>query len=324
MMKTVLMFDTSIATLNVGDEIINLSIKKNWPEIFNENYILTMPTHTPSFYLWQNLLMKKNRIYERADYKFLCGTNILYTNMLRPEPAWNLFLNNTKIARNTICIGAGIGRNSKNVNWYTKSFYNKVLSKNYIHSVRDDAAKEMLESMEFKAVNTGCPTLWGLTPEFCAEIPKKKSDTAIMTLTSYQADLKNDHIMVDTVIKNYDTVYFWPQSIKDLEYIHSLKNTDMLKIVPSNIYAYDKILNEDVDYIGNRLHGGIFALQHACRSIIIGIDYRVEEMGKRFSIPYIMRTNIVKELDTLINTNWETSIKGLDFNVIEQWKKQFM
>ena len=105
MMKTVLMFDTSIATLNVGDEIINLSIKKNWPEIFNENYILTMPTHTPSFYLWQNLLMKKNRIYERADYKFLCGTNILYTNMLRPEPAWNLFLNNTKIARNTICIG---------------------------------------------------------------------------------------------------------------------------------------------------------------------------------------------------------------------------
>ena len=27
MMKTVLMFDTSIATLNVGDEIINLSIK---------------------------------------------------------------------------------------------------------------------------------------------------------------------------------------------------------------------------------------------------------------------------------------------------------
>lgn len=49
MMKTVLMFDTSIATLNVGDEIINLSIKKNWPEIFNENYILTMPTHTPSF-----------------------------------------------------------------------------------------------------------------------------------------------------------------------------------------------------------------------------------------------------------------------------------
>ena len=47
-------------------------------------------------------------------------------------------------------------------------------------------------------------------------------------------------------------------------------------------------------------------------------------MGKRFSIPYIMRTNIVKELDTLINTNWETSIKGLDFNVIEQWKKQFM
>lgn len=323
-MKTVLMFDTSIATLNLGDEIINISIKKNWPELFNDNYILTMPTHTPSFYWWQNLLMKKNAIYASADYKFLCGTNILYTNMLRPEPAWNLFLNNTKIARNTVCLGVGIGRNSKTVNWYTKSFYNKVLSKEYIHSVRDDAAKKLLENLGFRAVNTGCPTLWGLTSEFCAKIPQRKSDSAIMTLTSYQADLENDQMMVDAVLKNYDTVYFWPQSVKDIEYIHTLKNTDEVKILPSNIYAYDKVLNNDIDYIGNRLHGGIFALQHACRTIIIGIDYRVEEIGKQYSIPYIMRNEISNELESLINRSWETSIQGLDFNAIEQWKKQFI
>ena len=69
---------------------------------------------------------------------------------------------------------------------------NKVLSKKYVHSVRDDAAKELLESMGFKAVNTGCPTLWGLTPAFCANISKKKSNSAIMTLTSYQADIHED------------------------------------------------------------------------------------------------------------------------------------
>ena len=37
-MKSVLMFDTGVATLNTGDEIINYSIKKNWPEIYNDNY----------------------------------------------------------------------------------------------------------------------------------------------------------------------------------------------------------------------------------------------------------------------------------------------
>lgn len=322
-MKTVLFFDTSIATLNVGDEIINYSIKKNWPEIYKKNYILTMPTHTPNYHWWQNLIYKRHDIYAKADYKFLCGTNILYTNMLRPRPAWNIFLHNTKLLRNTICIGTGIGKNSNHVNWYTKTLYKKVLSKHFIHSVRDDAAKQLLESLGFKVMNTGCPTLWGLTPELCEQIPQKKSEKAIFTLTSYQADKVQDQYMVDTIIKNYSKVYFWPQSIEDLQYVRNLKNTENIEIVPPNLYAYDEILNEDIDYIGNRLHGGIFALQHKCRSIIIGIDYRVEEMGKNFSIPYIMRNELQDKLEDLIQQRWNTNITGLDFKNIEMWKSQF-
>lgn len=322
-MKTVLFFDTSIATLNIGDEIINYSIKKNWPEIFKENYILTMPTHTPNYHWWQNLLYKRHQIYEKADYKFLCGTNILYMNMLHPEPAWNVFLHNTKLLKNTVCIGAGIGKNSKGVNAYTRALYHKTLSKEFVHSVRDDAAKELLESLGFRAVNTGCPTLWGLTPQFCATIPQKKTDQAIFTLTSYQADQKNDQNMVDIILKNYEKVYFWPQSIKDLEYMKSLKNTEKIEVTAPNLLSYDERLKGDIDYIGNRLHGGIFALQHACRTIIIGIDYRVEEMGRRFSIPYIMREETGQKLDDLINSQWETKIIGLDFGTIDKWKAQF-
>jgi len=84
-MKSVLLFDTGVATLNTGDEIINESIRCNWPEIFNDNYIMTFPTHTPTFYWWQNLIMKKNKIYENADLKFLCGTNIFVYNILVPH-----------------------------------------------------------------------------------------------------------------------------------------------------------------------------------------------------------------------------------------------
>lgn len=69
-MKSVLMFDTGVATLNTGDEIINYSIKKNWPEIYNDNYIMTFPTHTPSFHWWQNLLMKKTAYMQMLIISF--------------------------------------------------------------------------------------------------------------------------------------------------------------------------------------------------------------------------------------------------------------
>lgn len=322
-MKSVLMFDTGVATLNTGDEIINYSIKKNWPEIYNDNYIMTFPTHTPSFHWWQNLLMKKNSIYANADYKFLCGTNILYTNMLRPEPAWNLFLPNTQIAQGTICVGTGIGINSKKTTNYTKRFFNKVLSHDYVHSVRDEKTKVFLEEMGFKAWNTGCPTLWDLTPEFCTEIPSKKSDKVIFTLTSYESDKHNDQLMINILINNYKEVYYWPQSLGDAEYLKRFKNTEKIKVIAPNLAAYDQILNEDIDYVGNRLHGGIFALQHKCRTIIISIDYRAEEMSTTYSFKCIKRTEIINSLDNLINSEWETKITGLDFEKIAEWKRQF-
>ena len=323
MIKTVLFFETSIATLNIGDEIINYSIKKYWAEIYKNNCILTMPTHTPNFYWWQNLIYKSHQTFANSDYKFLCGTNILYVNMLRPRPGWNIFLNNTKLLKNTVCLGVGIGKNSNKINFYTKYLYKKVLSNKYIHSVRDDAAKKLLEELGFKAYNTGCPTLWGLTPEHCSKIPVKKSQKVVFTLTSYQPDKVNDQKMIDCIKENYNEVYFWPQTFEDLEYLKSFKNIENIIVVAPNLSEYDEILKKEIDYIGNRLHGGIFALQHKCRTIIIGIDYRVEEMGKNFSLPYLMRGNIENELNKKIMSEWKTEIKGINFELIKKWKQQF-
>ena len=323
-MKSVLIFDTVVATLNTGDEIINLLIKKNWPEIYEKNYIMTFPTHTPTFYWWQNRLMKRNQIYANADLKFLCGTNILYTNMLRPEPAWNLFLGNTKIAKGTVCVGTGIGINSKKTTRYTKSLFNRVLSHEYIHSVRDEKTKKYLEEMGFKAWNTGCPTLWGLTPDFCAKIPTTKSDSVVFTLTSYEPDRENDQLMIDILKNNYKKLYFWPQSLGDAEYIKSFSGYDCIEIIAPNLKAYDEILKTNIDYVGNRLHGGIFAIQHQCRAIIISIDYRAKEMSKTYSFSCIQREKIQEELEKKINSNWSTEIKGLDFEQIEEWKRQFI
>lgn len=319
------MLDTSVGSLNQGDEIINLSVRKNWPEIFENNYVYKMATHTPIYSLFQCFYKKKAfHSIEKADFKFLCGTNALYINMLRPVPAWNITIFNTSLIKGTVCLGVGIGANSKEINWYTRKLYDIVLSKKYIHSTRDEATKEFLIKLGFKAVNTGCPTLWGLTDKHCVQIPRHKSDKVVFTLTGYTPNIRFDKQMVDVLLKNYNEVYFWPQCIDDYYYLKQLKIKGDIRLVSPNVNGYDKLLNTGIDYVGNRLHGGIYALQHKCRSIIISIDYRAEEMKKNFSIPCLKRDDIDTQLEEYINSKWDTRIGGLDFDLIADWKSQFL
>ena len=65
-------------------------------------------------------------------------------------------------------------------------------------------------------------------------------------------------------------------------------------------------------------------MQHKCRSIIISIDYRAKEMSETYSFKCIARKNIGIELENMINNNWKTSITGLDFDKINEWKRQFI
>lgn len=324
-MKNILLLDTSVGSLNQGDEIINISIEKNWPELFENNYIMRLATHTPMYTALQSKIYKKKlRIFREADYKFLCGTNALYTNMLRPLPTWNINLFNCGLAKGTICLGAGIGVNSQSVNWYTKALYNKVLDKDQVHSVRDEKTKKFLLDLGFKAENTGCPTLWGLTPEHCEMIPGEKGKRVVFTLTYYEKDIKNDTALVEILTRNYSEVYFWPQCIADVNYLKSITDVTKIHIITPNVAGYEHILDmEGTDYIGNRLHGGIFALQHKCRSIVISIDYRAKEMAESYSFRCIERKETAL-LEEMINTNWKTKITGLDFNKIECWKRRFI
>ncbi|CAG9355515.1 polysaccharide pyruvyl transferase family protein [Clostridium perfringens] len=325
-MKKILLFDTSVATLNMGDEVIMNSIKNNMADFLENTYCISMPTHTLNYSKIQSLLSPKTlNEYKNVDYKFVCGTNLLYTNMLRPIPGWNIKITNTEIVKDSVLLGVGHGVNSKKVTLYTKLLYNRVLSKKYYHSTRDEKTKIMLENMGFKAINTGCPTLWGLTDSHCKDIPKEKSNSVIFTLTSYKyaQDREKDKKMIDILRKNYENIFFWPQAIQDLEYLKELNEDNGVKIVSPNLKNYEKILSLDIDYVGSRLHGGIFALQNKKRAIILAIDYRAREMKKTYSIPCIERDEVDSKLDNIINSNFETKITGLDFELINKWLKQF-
>lgn len=219
--------------------------------------------------------------------------------------------------------GGGIGINDVKANFYTRKLYDKVLSHNYIHSVRDEKTKIFLEDLGFQALNTGCPTLWGISDKHCKNIRPEKAEQVVFTLTNYIKDEINDRKMIECLLKNYEEVFCWPQCIADLEYLYSLGSFSRVKIIAPNLEAYENILNMEIDYVGNRLHGGIFALQHSCRTIIIEIDYRVREMQETYALPSIKRTEIGVQLNDMINSSWTTKPIGINPEIIQKWKAQF-
>lgn len=322
-MKKIILFNTSCGSQNMGDYIICESVERELNKILKNNFIVNYATHTPIIHFYQ--AFNKNPIMNFcniADFKFLEGTNILQFNMIRPWANLNTNLFNLKPLKNTILVGAGINPNSKKMNLYTRILYKKILNKEYIHSTRDENTKRVLESLGLKAINTGCATMWMLTPEFCKEITTKKGENVIFTLTDYCKDKEKDQKLIDILNKNYKKVYFWIQGSEDLEYLNELKNIDKVNLVGPNLNEYRKILkNGNIDYIGTRLHAGIFAMQNKCRSIILVVDNRARDISANYNVNNIERSDIDK-LDKIINNDIITDIK-LDEEAIKRWKEQF-
>ena len=61
-------------------------------------------------------------------------------------------------------------------------------------------------------------------------------------------------------------------------------------IIPRDLEAYERrLIQGNVDYVGTRLHAGIFALNHKVRSIIVAVDNRAIEIAKDTNLPIVRR-----------------------------------
>lgn len=325
-MRQILLFDTAIATTNLGDEIILESVKQGLAPILYEALTFRLGTHIENYSAKQlgNDNWKYQALCERADFKFVCGTNLLADSLKGRFPQWMLNKNNTKLYKDAVLVGVGKISDYKKVDLYTRYLYKRCLSRTYKHSVRDEAAKAVLNGLGFKAINTGCPTLWKLTPEFCAEIPVKKANKAIISVSGYrnQIDRKADIKMINCVLRNYQKVYGWIQTVEDKAYFDTLIDMNRIEYFYS-LEKYENILKQgDVDYIGTRLHGGVYALLHKCRAIVIAIDQRAMGFHESNNLPIVARDDIENLLDKKINSSWETKIR-LDEGAIQEFMNQF-
>lgn len=309
-------FDTSIASENVGDQIINDSASKIVQNVFKNNQLVRFPTHI-------GMSSKAIYLHNKCKKSILCGTNILNSNMLLNRQ-WDIGLLQAFRMRKIILLGCGWGNYQKKPNLYTRILLRMLLDKNALHSVRDNYSKKMLESIGIdNVISTSCPTMWGLDEEHCSSISEDKSEVVITTLTDYRQDKNKDNYLLKELKRNYQKVYFWVQGSADEQYFSSLEESNDIIVIPPSLAAFDKVLeNENCDFIGTRLHAGIRAIQKKRRTIIIGVDNRALEKKKDFNLNVIERKNIEAELAVTINESMPTRII-IDFTQKNKWMDQF-
>lgn len=229
---------------------------------------------------------------------------------------------------NVCLLGAGmsdIGIDN-GMDWYTKLFYETVLSRCRFHSVRDEMTKRKLESIGIKNVlNTACPTMWTLTEEAQRKIPVRKARAVLTSITDYAFSPEQEKKMLEILSKEYEHVIIWVQGSHDIDwYLSRTVNLDAYELVGPRIDQLNSILeNPDIDYIGTRLHAGIRCLNRGHRSLIVAVDNRARQIGRDTGLPVIERKDFYNgKLGSWINNPKKCEI-ALPVAEIEKWKTQW-
>ena len=324
-MKKVVIFDTAIATSNLGDEIILDSLKKELAFLLDDSFVMRFGSHVKNFGVKHSLVgdRKTDFSYE-ADYKLILGTNLLSRDLRRSQGQWPIDNLNSWLYWGSILAGVGTTYSEGRITAYSKKIYRRILRRDFAHSVRDDESKRFLESLGFQAINTGCPTLWGITPELCQKIPSKKAKRCVLSLSGFtdQLDREHDQMLLDILRQNYEELYFWCQTSLDESYLDTFDGVEEIPRIYS-LTKYEELLREgDIDYVGTRLHGGIYAIQHEVRTIVIAIDHRARGFNATNNVPICERQDIPTRLADMIQGEWQTEII-VDRTAIDSWKSQF-
>ncbi|MBR1151589.1 polysaccharide pyruvyl transferase family protein [Bradyrhizobium sp. JYMT SZCCT0428] len=314
-METIAIVDTSICGDNLGDEIIMDAVNGIVTGLFPDAYIYRVPSH-------ESLSDRTRAFLKRSTWCFVGGTNILSSNMHR-YGLWRLSKSDAEIYGQirTTLLGAGWIDYTKPPSERTKQFLKAAFRPELLHSVRDTYTKNNLADSGIRALMTSCPTMWALTPDHCAKIPRTRARDAVITLSAWREAAASDRAYVDVLKRHYKKLYFFCQSQEDYQYFSSFGWTD-IKLVPPTIKGYNQFLDDnDVDFIGTRLHGGIRALQRKRRALILSIDNRATEIAKDTGLPVVSRDD-TKGIEQWIEAGTATEI-NLPEQAISAWKAQF-
>lgn len=315
-MRHVHLLDTSVASDNVGDEIIVSEVRHFVRELFGDAYISTSSSHDGLGHYGRQLV-------KSADVVLLLGTNALSAKyQRRGHFVWEVGRRDLSVLEGKVVMfGVGASKDFDVVQPRQAKLLRRLLSSEHVHSVRDETGRKLLEAVGIDAVNTSCPTLWRHR-DIDPAVPTGKAPAACFTLTQHKAN-PHDLPFIETLRDCYNTLYFWPQQLRDLGYLQGLTRTDDIAIVPPNLAAYDALLaGTEVDVVGTRLHGGIRGMLHGRRVLITAIDNRARDIGGETGLPTVARDETGPALAARLNGTFDTRLT-LPKPAIDRFMDQF-
>ena len=312
--KQIMLFDTSVSSKNIGDQIIMESMRPLLRYVFPKSIFVNVPTHE---YTGTEAL----KLIDKSEYSFVCGTNLLASHV-NDYKQWKLQGTDAFMLSDLTLMGVGWWQYQDPPNAYTQFLYRRILSDATLHSVRDGYTKKQLALAGItNVINTCCPTTWWLTPKHLETIPKEKRDTVVFTFTDYARNPQADSAIIEELTKRYSEVYCWLQGANDYEYAQSIASTSVKYIAPT-LEAYAEFLAAtDCDYVGTRLHGGIRALQAGRRALILAVDNRASEISFDIGLPVVARDNL-EDLRRHLDNGWDLDIH-VPYADINAWIRQF-
>jgi polysaccharide pyruvyl transferase WcaK-like protein len=319
-MNTICLLDPGIennagdSSPNLGDLIIQESVNREIRQIFGGQEIVRFSTHS-------YLDSKSISTVQQSDAVIVGGTNLLSSKMDQYRQ-WKIsFLDAVRI-KNAVLLGVGWWQYQGKPNFYTAKLLKFALSGKIQHSVRDSYSKEQLNSIGIRnVINTGCPTMWPLAGIEPNQFISQKANSALLMLTDYNKEPDLDRQLANLLLNQYESVYFWPQGRGDLEYARDMNLP--LKFLDHSFSGLQKFVDSDIsfDYVGTRLHGGVYCLNRRKRSLIIEIDNRAKEIARDTRLPTVKRDDLAY-IEKWISCSPPPKIT-LDTDAIEKWRNQF-
>lgn len=316
-LNSVAIFDPAIATRNVGDEIISEAARHQIRRVLPQAFQATIPTH-------ERIGARSWRFGRQARHGLIAGSNILTANMLT-DRQWRLRPWDTAFVHGLIGLGVGWRAYKQSRNRLSDMMMRRVLSKTGWHSVRDEHTRQELMARGITNVlNTACVTMWDLDVEGLASLPLKKSHRVVTTVNVGQ-QMEGEVKFLEMLCAEYEEVYIWRQGIDDEPYVDALTaQLPKLNKLNPTLEAYDELLIDPkgVDFVGNRLHGGVRALQHGRSAIIMSVDNRASEIARDTNLPVMSLTDGLDAIRNRLRNPCKIEVR-LPNEAIAKWRAQF-
>lgn len=242
-------FDVAPYSNNCGDQFTSASIAQHIIPLIPFE-VARVPTHHPRS-------LREQLWGARASLALIGGSNILSSHMERQRLLQLARLELLFLKRRLLLCGVGWWSYEGPPCRWSQNWFARMLRPDAVHSVRDEYTAEKLRSLGFETVNTGCPTTWSLPDELC---PDYDSRGAVITVTDYARSLQQDLSWLRTVRARYTNVVCVAQGPDDLNYIEGPARALGIQCRDGGLSVLREELAKGQDYIGTRLHSGIFAM----------------------------------------------------------------